>query len=168
MVETVKGLTEAEKYDVFTPGYGVRAFLYVMYGYMDGCTGTFLLWFFGALLNDPKAFSVYISMFTFWSSAAYIIAYALDYYFISKEFTFGKSWFVQAIGPIFLILIVMYLTKDTNIVLTEETVVEGSDQMPVPEKSVVKTETDMKTVETETQGRMAQHLPSDLIQCYSS
>jgi len=48
-----------------------------------------------------------------------------------------------------LILIVMYWMKDTNIVLTEETVLEGSDPMPVPEKPVVKTETDMKTVETE-------------------
>ncbi|RDW64122.1 hypothetical protein BP5796_10624 [Coleophoma crateriformis] len=134
MVETVKGLKEAQKVDVFSPGYGVRAFLYVCYGYMDGCTGTYLLWFFGALSNDPKVLSVFISMFTFWSSAAYIIAYALDYYSISKEFMFGSSWFVQAIGPLFLIPIVMFWMKDTCIV-DLDVVVEGqAPQQSSPEE----------------------------------
>ncbi|KAG4434842.1 hypothetical protein IFR05_009681 [Cadophora sp. M221] len=121
MIETVTGLPESERYDVFTPGYAPRAILYISYGYMDGCLGTFLLWFFGALSNDPKVLSVYISMFTFWSSAAYIIAYALDYYAISKEFMFGSSWLVQAIGPVFLLPIVMYWMKDTNMVVLEGT-----------------------------------------------
>ncbi|KAL5318582.1 hypothetical protein ACEPPN_013644 [Leptodophora sp. 'Broadleaf-Isolate-01'] len=124
MVETVTGLPESERYDVFTPGYAPRAILYISYGYMDGCLGTFLLWFFGALSNDPKVLSVYISMFTFWSSAAYIIAYALDYYAISKEFMFGSSWFVQAVGPVFLLPIVMFWMKDTNMV-TLEGIVDG-------------------------------------------
>lgn len=43
MVETVTGLAESARYDVFSPGYGQRAFLYVVFGYMDGCLGTFLL-----------------------------------------------------------------------------------------------------------------------------
>lgn len=63
-------------------------------------------------------------MFTFWSSAAYIIAYALDYYFIFKEFMFGSSWFVQAIGPLFLVPIVMFWMKDTNMV-TLDGIVDG-------------------------------------------
>lgn len=67
---------------------------------------------------------MYISMFTFWSSAAYIIAYALDYYAISKEFMFGSSWFVQAVGPVFLLPIVMFWMKDTNMV-TLEGIVDG-------------------------------------------
>ncbi len=57
MVETVPGLTESQKLDVFSPGYGPKAFLYIVYGYMDGCYVTYLSWFFGALTNDVNTVS---------------------------------------------------------------------------------------------------------------
>ncbi len=48
----VDGLPDGKLIDVYDRGYGVRAFLYAMYGYMDGCYNTFALWFIGALSND--------------------------------------------------------------------------------------------------------------------
>lgn len=57
MIETRPGLTEAEKLDVFSSGYAAKAFLFVMFGYMDGSYITYLSWFFGALSNDVKVVS---------------------------------------------------------------------------------------------------------------
>jgi hypothetical protein len=57
MIETVAGLPESKRLDVFSSGYGAKAFLFVMYGYMDGCYVTYLSWFFGALSNDVKVVS---------------------------------------------------------------------------------------------------------------
>lgn len=53
MHETVMGLTEAKRMDVFSPGYGSHAFLYLMYGFQDATYNCFSYWFIGALSNDP-------------------------------------------------------------------------------------------------------------------
>jgi hypothetical protein len=59
MIETKPNLPEAEKLDIYSHGYGVKAFLFVMYGYMDGSYITYLSWFFGALSNDVKIVSIF-------------------------------------------------------------------------------------------------------------
>lgn len=85
--------------------------------------GSFLLWLFLALSNDPKILSVLISIFTFWSSIYYLVTYSLDYYAVLARFTFGSSWYVQAIGPTFLVLIVIYWMKDPNVIVVDDLVV---------------------------------------------
>lgn len=52
------GLPNGVVFDVFDSGLGVRAFLYAMYGYMDGCYNTFALWFIGYLSNDFEEVSL--------------------------------------------------------------------------------------------------------------
>lgn len=54
MRETVFGLKESQKLDVYSHGYGPKAFLYVCYGFMDGTYNTYGLWFIGALSNDRR------------------------------------------------------------------------------------------------------------------
>ena len=57
MRETKSGLSEAEKIDVFDPGYGQRCFLYVMYGFMDATYNCFAFWLMGSLSNEPRVVS---------------------------------------------------------------------------------------------------------------
>jgi hypothetical protein len=53
MIRTREGLLEDERLDVYDPGYGAWAFLYVMYGFMDAAYNCYAYWFMGALSNDP-------------------------------------------------------------------------------------------------------------------
>lgn len=57
MRQTKEGLSESEKLDVYDPGYGKRAFLYVSYGFMDATYNCYAYWFIGALSNDPTEVS---------------------------------------------------------------------------------------------------------------
>ncbi|OQV05104.1 hypothetical protein CLAIMM_09897 [Cladophialophora immunda] len=127
MIETKPDLTEAEKLDVYSHGYGAKAFLFVMYGYMDGSYITYLSWFFGALSNDVKVLSVFVSMLTFWSSACQIVAYTMDYHHLSTRFMFGSSWFTMAIGPPFLLPIIMFWMKETTVITLEGIETEDGD-----------------------------------------
>lgn len=53
MVRTREGLTEAERLDVYGPGYGWWSFLFAMYGFTDATYNCYAYWFIGALSNDP-------------------------------------------------------------------------------------------------------------------
>ncbi|EXJ84578.1 hypothetical protein A1O3_05248 [Capronia epimyces CBS 606.96] len=138
MVETKFGLKESQKLDVYTPGYGPKAFLYVMYGFMDGCYNTFGLWFIGALSNDRRELSVYFSMFTFWQSACTVCAYALDFRGVSHQFMFGSSWGFLAFGPLCLLPIIKWYMKETNIIKAADLALDGQDMATDPTATAVK------------------------------
>lgn len=57
MIKTRHGLTEAERLDVYDPGYGWWCLLFVMYGYTDSTYNCYAYWFIGALSNDPAEVS---------------------------------------------------------------------------------------------------------------
>lgn len=57
MRETREDLSEAERLDVFDPGYGTHCFLFVMYGFMDATYNCYAYWFIGALSNDTTEVS---------------------------------------------------------------------------------------------------------------
>lgn len=59
MAQTRQGLSESERLDVFDPGYGAWAFLYIMYGFMDATYNCYAYWFMGALSNDPREVRIF-------------------------------------------------------------------------------------------------------------
>ncbi|EXJ82918.1 hypothetical protein A1O3_06734 [Capronia epimyces CBS 606.96] len=120
MRETVMGLTEAERMDVFSPGYASHAFLYFMYGYLDATYNCFSYWFIGALSNEPTEIAVYAGIFRVLNSASLLAAYALNLDNYSKEFMFGCSWAFTAAGPVFVLPIIKYWMNDTNMVSASE------------------------------------------------
>jgi hypothetical protein len=65
MRETVFGLKESQKLDVYSNSYGPKAFLYVCYGFMDGIYNAYGLWFIGALSNNRR--EVRLPLLTIWA-----------------------------------------------------------------------------------------------------
>ncbi|KKY25268.1 hypothetical protein UCRPC4_g01907 [Phaeomoniella chlamydospora] len=63
-----------------------------------------------------NALSVYAAMYRLLNAACQICAYGLDLQGYSKEFMFGTSWAFVAAGPIFVLPIIKWWLKDTNMV----------------------------------------------------
>ncbi|PMD47380.1 hypothetical protein L207DRAFT_522788 [Hyaloscypha variabilis F] len=124
-----EGLLEDERLDVYDPGYGAWAFLYVMYGFMDAAYNCYAYWFMGALSNDPVELSVYTAMFRLLNSVCQITTYALNLRGYSKEFMFGTSWAFVAAGLICILPIIKFWMKESNmVVVVEDTVIDESVQ----------------------------------------
>jgi len=98
MVKTREGIPKSERLDVFDPGYGAWAFLYVMYDFMDAVYNCYAYWFMGALSNDPAELSVHAAMFRLLNSLCQITAHSLALAGYSKEFIFGTRWAVSNTG----------------------------------------------------------------------
>lgn len=46
-------LPDAEKIDIFSPGYGVKIVFYIFCGFLDSMWQTGVYWLIGAMSNDP-------------------------------------------------------------------------------------------------------------------
>ncbi|KAJ4377629.1 hypothetical protein N0V83_000456 [Neocucurbitaria cava] len=114
MKRTKYGLSEAERVDVYDSGYASACAVYVLYGFTDATYNCFAYWFIGALSNRPDELSVFASMYRLLNALCQICAFALDLNGYSKEFMFGTSWAFTAAGPIFVLPIIKYWLKDTN------------------------------------------------------
>ena len=57
MKNTKSGLTELERVDIYDHGYGIAAFVFIMYGYMDATYNCYCFWFIGALSNKTEEVS---------------------------------------------------------------------------------------------------------------
>ncbi|KAI1771448.1 MFS general substrate transporter [Hypoxylon cercidicola] len=114
MKKTVYGLSEADRVDVYDPGYAAACAVYVLYGFTDATYNCYAYWFIGALSNRPDELSVYASMYRLLNALCQICAFALDLQGYSKEFMFGSSWAFVAAGPVFVLPIIKYWLKDTN------------------------------------------------------
>ena len=65
MARTVNGLPESERLDVFGPGYGGWAFLFVMYGFMDAVYNCYAYWLIGAFSNEASEVCDWSSSYLF-------------------------------------------------------------------------------------------------------
>ncbi|TLD37668.1 putative duf895 domain membrane protein [Venturia nashicola] len=129
MRDTRAGLREEERVDVVDGGKFVGACaVYVFYGFTDATYNCFAYWFIGALSNRPDELSVFASMYRLLNALCQICAFSLDLSGYSKEFMFGTSWAFLAAGPIFVLPIIKYWLKDTNMAEIEILeVVEGRE-----------------------------------------
>ncbi|KAK3063470.1 hypothetical protein LTS18_000147, partial [Coniosporium uncinatum] len=85
--------------------------------------------------------SVYASIFRLLNAACQICAFALDLTGYSKEFMFATSWAFLAAGPIFVLPIIKFWLKDTNMM----EVIDSSDGNALQhEHSVVETRFEKK------------------------
>ncbi|KAH0531256.1 hypothetical protein TsFJ059_000113 [Trichoderma semiorbis] len=125
MKKTKEGLSEADRVDVHDSGYAAACAVYVLYGFTDATYNCYAYWFIGALSNRPDELSVYASMYRLLNALCQICAFALDLQGYSKEFMFGSSWAFVAAGPIFVLPIIKYWLKDTNMV-ENINVIEGN------------------------------------------
>ncbi|KAL6819998.1 major facilitator superfamily domain-containing protein [Trichoderma camerunense] len=125
MKKTKEGLSEADRVDVRDSGYAAACAVYVLYGFTDATYNCYAYWFIGALSNRPDELSVYASMYRLLNALCQICAFALDLQGYSKEFMFGSSWAFVAAGPIFVLPIIKYWLKDTNMV-ENINVIEGN------------------------------------------
>lgn len=116
MKKTREGLSEAERVDVFDPGYAAACAVYVLYGFTDATYNCYAYWFIGALSNRPDEvsfsrlqcscrnrrdylrmpqLSVYAAIYRLLNALCQICAFSLDLQGYSIEFMFGSSWAVS-------------------------------------------------------------------------
>ncbi|KAF2096215.1 hypothetical protein NA57DRAFT_43602 [Rhizodiscina lignyota] len=142
MKKTVFGLSEEERVDVFDSGYPGACAVYVLYGFTDATYNCYAYWFIGALSNRPEELSVYASMFRLLNALCQICAFSLNLNGYSKEFMFGSSWAFVAAGPVFVLPIIKYWLKDTNMGESIEAIEGSAFQVEQP---IVETQSEKRS-----------------------
>ncbi|KAF8341708.1 major facilitator superfamily domain-containing protein [Amanita rubescens] len=112
--QSALNVPDAEKVDIFSPGYGIKIVFYIFCGFLDSMWQTGVYWLIGAMSNDPAKLAHFIGFYKSIQSAGGAGVWRADGAGTPYFNVFLSTWALLAAGLVFAFPMIYLRVKDST------------------------------------------------------